>query len=350
MAVRARRRHLCRGLGMGVSVLALVVGALLPAAALAETVELGTIIIRGGPDEGKSGKLAKVASGGTKTETPLVEVPQSVSVVTETAIRESGVTTIGQALAYSPGLFASPAGGNDSARYDFQSLRGQGYNGALFLDGMRGSFGSGNLSLPQFDPFNLERIEVIRGPSSVLYGQGLPGGLINAVTKRPTGGTHRELAFTLGSENRRELRFDLGGSSRDGSFDFRLAGLARAADNRIGHVSEERFAIAPSLRWNIAEGTSLTFFGSYQHDPEGGYYGSLPPEGLLTSLADGRYIPRDFFAGEPDYDRFGPVFTSDTTLRHDAAEHTGSPPPSPWRGSSANRRSFGPARGCGGRG
>lgn len=304
MAVRAERHRMGPKHEIGGAVLALLMGSLLPVATIAEPVLLDTLVIHAGRDDDEGGKLPKTATGGTKTETPLVEVPQSVSVVTETAIRESRANTIGQALAYSPGLFANPGGGNDSARYDFPSLRGQSYNGALFLDGMRGSFGVGNLSLPQFDPFTLERIEVIRGPSSVLYGQGLPGGIVNAITKRPIGDRHRELAFTLGTENRREMRFDFGGSSGNGVLDFRLAGLARAADNRIDHVSEERLVIAPSLRWNIADGTSLTFLGSYQYDPKGGYYGSMPPEGLLKPLPDGRYIPRDFSAGEPSFDMF----------------------------------------------
>jgi len=266
---------------------------------------LDTIIIFGrGWDDGKDGRFPQTASAGMKSETQLVEIPQSVSVVTETQINESGASTIGQALVYSPGVFANPSGGNDSTRYDFHSLRGQSYNGALLLDGMRATFGVGNLSLPQFDPFNLERIEVIRGPSSGLYGQGLPGGIVNAVTKRPTGEAHRELSVSLGSYDRREVAFDLGDSSGNGMIDFRLAGLVRSADNAIDHVSEERRAIAPTLRWHLSDRTTLTVFSSYQEDPEGGYYNALPPDGVLTALPDGRFIPRDFYVGDPNFDRF----------------------------------------------
>lgn len=292
-----------------------------------EPFSLGTIIIGRGWDDGEGGKFPSTASAGMKTETLLIDIPQSVSVVTEAQISGSGASTIGQALAYTPGVFARPSGGNDSTRYDFHSLRGQSYNGALLVDGMRASFGVGNLSLPQFDPSNLERIEAIRGPSSGLYGQGLPGGIVNALTKRPTGGEHRELSFTIGTENRREVEFDLGGG-KDGVFDYRLAGVARGSDNQVEFVSEERFAIAPSLRWNLSDRTSLTFFSSYQNDPKGGYYNSLLTSGVVAPLPDGRFVSRSFFVGDPSYDlfkreqftlgySFNHEFNSNWKLRHD---------------------------------
>ncbi|PAT35002.1 hypothetical protein CK620_03450 [Vandammella animalimorsus] len=285
--------------------------------------ELPTVTVRGdvldapdtpgeaAADEGRSGKLAQRAQGATKTDTPLLRTPQSVSVITETALRDSGATSLDQALAYLPGLYAPVSGGNDSSRYDFVSLRGQSYNGAMFFDGMRASFGIGNLSLPQFDPWLIERVEVLRGPASALYGQGLPGGLVNVRAKRPSaqasqdGRAQRAAGLTLGSHGQRALRLDVGGQAGQGALDWRLAALAREAGNQIAHVREQRVALAPSLRWRIAPGTALTLLASHQRDPKGGYYHSaLPMQGTLTPLPGGGYIPRRFFVGDPAFDRF----------------------------------------------
>lgn len=268
--------------------------------------ELDTVTVHGRSEpEGASGKLPQHVRGATKTDTRLLDTPQSVSVITQAQLRDSAPTAISQALAYTPGVYAAPGGGNDRSRYDFFSLRGQSFNGALFVDGMRGSFGVGNISLPQFDPWLLERVEVLRGPASSLYGQSLPGGMVNALGKRPDGRTRGEVAAAVGSHQRRELRADAQGRSADGRLDWRVAGLARKAGNQIEHVHEQRQALAPSLRWNMAPHTSLTLLASHQRDPQGGYYhGALPLQGTLYPLEDGSLIGRQFFVGDPAFDRF----------------------------------------------
>ncbi len=204
--------------------------------------------------------------------------------------------------------------GNSASRYDFISLRGQTYNGALFLDGMRASFGVCNLSLPQVDPYLLERVEVARGPGSALYGQSLPGGLANAISKRPQDEPQRQIGLTLGNRQKRELRLDVGGAADQGRVAWRLAGLARAENNQIAHVSSRRVALAPSLRWRINAQTELTLLASYQRDPRGGYYGGLPAQGVISALPDGRFVPRRFFMGDPAFDRFS---RTQSTLGYD---------------------------------
>ncbi len=259
----------------------------------------------GEQEEPEVGLVAKRTSAVTKTETPLVETPQSVSVVTQQQIEEQDAQTVGEALLYTPGVFAEPGGGNDSQRYDFQSIRGQLYVGSHYVDGMKATFGVGNLTMPQFDTYNIERIDVVRGPTSVLYGQGYPGGMINIITKRPTADPLREVTVGFGSYGEVFGTFDLSGPiDEEGQYLYRLTGVARHSDNQINFVEDERFAIAPSFTWAPDEDTSLTILGSYQRDPEGGYYGSLPEAGMLTPLADGGYIPRDFFVGDPDFDMF----------------------------------------------
>ncbi|WP_157776541.1 TonB-dependent siderophore receptor [Nitratireductor aquibiodomus] len=259
----------------------------------------------GAADETGDNLVAKTSDTGSKISVPLTEVPQSISVVTRKQIEEHGALTVGQALRYTPGLVAEPGGGNESLRYDFQSLRGLPYVGSHFVDGLKATFGVGNLGMPQFDPYNIERIDVVRGPTSVLYGQGYPGGMINIVTKKPTSERLREVAVGVGNDGKLFGTFDFSGPlDAEGQFLYRLTGVGRRADNQVDLVGEERLAIAPSFTWKPSDNTSLTILGSFQRDPEGGFYGSLPEAGLLYPLSDGEYIPRNFFPGDPDFDRF----------------------------------------------
>ena len=133
-----------------------------------------------------------------------------------------------------------------------------------------------------------QSVEVLRGPGSMLYGQSLPGGLVNALSKRPQAKAHRQASVTLGNWQRRELRLDAGGAAGDGSgrFTWRLAALGRAQNNQIDHVSSRRLALAPSLRWQIGPQTALTLLASYQRDPRGGYYGGLVAAPLFSLVTE----------------------------------------------------------------
>ena len=251
------------------------------------------------------GYVAKRSASGTKSDTAILETPQSLSVVTADQIRTQNAQNVGQALRYVPGIVAEVGGGNDGARYDFQTLRGFGYVGTHYLDGLKATYGIGNLSMPQFDPYFLERVEVIRGPASVLYGQNPPGGLINMVSKRPLEYSFNEITIQAGTDNRIQAGFDFSGPLNDqGTALYRLTGVGKKADNAVDFVEEERFAIAPSLTLKPVAGTSVTFYGSYQNDPEGGFYGNLLEDGVTRPFPGGGYFRRSFNAGDPSFDRF----------------------------------------------
>lgn len=302
-----RRSLFDRHIGQfGCSVLALAV-ATTAAHAQGTATQLETITVEGEASSGDGGTalIARRSAAATKSDAPIVETPQSISVVTREQIAEQGAQTIGQALRYTPGVMAEPGGGNDSLRYDFQTIRGLPYVGSHFVDGMKATFGTGNLGMPQFDTYNIERIDVVRGPTSVLYGQGYPGGMINMITKRPTTVALRETSLGFGTDGKLFGTFDFSGPvDAEGSFLYRLTGVGRRADNQVDYLEDERFAIAPSFTWKPDEDTSFTVLASYQRDPKGGYYSSLPELGTLTPLPDGGYIPRNFFPGDPGYDRF----------------------------------------------
>lgn len=147
----------------------------------------------------------------TKTDSPLIETPQSVSVVTRDQIDEQAATSIGQALRYTAGVVPEWRG-LSSGKYDHIVVRGSaGYSADLFWDGLKvpsiGTIGRG----PNPDPYLLQRIEVLKGPSSVLYGQGTPNGLVHLVSKLPTADPWREVRLSAGSHDYRQVAFDFGG-------------------------------------------------------------------------------------------------------------------------------------------
>lgn len=295
---------------MGVSLAALVIASL-PVPSLAQTatppVDGGdTINVVGdrsatGPIDGY---IASSSATGTKTHTPLIQAPQSISVVTRDQVEAQGAQSVVQALRYTSGLAAEVRG--SSARYDIPYIRGFGSptDPVQFLDGMRLLRGGG-YAFPQMDPYGIERIEFLKGPSSVLYGGSVPGGLINLVSRRPTATPQGEIQLLYGSHDRMQAAFDLSGPVRSGdpTLLYRITGLVRQANTQVVNTREERVFVAPSFTWAPTTDTRLTVLGSYTYDPQGGYYGVLPTVGSLWPSPAGR-IPRSFNDGDRTFSSF----------------------------------------------
>ncbi|WP_066474982.1 TonB-dependent siderophore receptor [Bosea sp. WAO] len=273
----------------------------------APAIGLDTIEVQGERANGPvDGYVARRSATATKTDTPLIETPQSVSVVPRAQMDDQGVQSVSQAVRYSAGVLGETR--LSSGRYDSVFIRGFGGSGggAGFinnLDGLRLQRGV-NFLVPIGEPWGLERVEVLRGPSSVTFGQVKPGGLINMVSKRPQEQAHGEVQVVLGSFERRQLAFDIGGPvTADKTILYRLVGLGRAADTQVDFTKEERLYIAPSLTFQPNAATSLTLLTSYQRDPETGFYGFLPSIGTALPNRNGR-IRSNFFPGEPSYEGY----------------------------------------------
>ncbi|WZB76410.1 secretin and TonB N-terminal domain-containing protein [Achromobacter insuavis] len=139
--------------------------------------------------------------------------------------------------------------------------------------------------------------------SSVLYGQNSPGGLINAVTKRPTDDPLHEVTLGVGSHDRKQAQFDLGGpATADGTLLYRLTGNVRDSDTQMRYAPDDHAYIAPALTWKPNADLSLTVLANYQHDRAawGLWY---PRTGTLFSSPWGQ-ISSSFYPGEPDFNRF----------------------------------------------
>lgn len=240
----------------------------------------------------------------TKTSTALAQTSQSVSVVTRQQIDDQGSQTVAQAMRYTPGVLTNPYGATH--RYDYVAMRGfnDGSVDNIYIDGLKSMGDSGTYSTMQIDPYFLERIDILKGPSSVLYGRSSPGGLVALTTKQPLFEDYHQIQATVGSQGTRGLGFDLSGPlDEDQRIAYRLTGLTHRSDTQFDHAEEKRYTLAPSLALRIDENTSLTLQAYLQHDPEGGYHGGLPADGVLHPR-NGQRISEHFFEGEPGLDGY----------------------------------------------
>lgn len=226
-------------------------------------IELETIDVQGEGD-GTVGYVATRSTAGTKTDTPLIEVPQSVSVVTREELNDRNVQTLTDAVAYTPGVRTGQSGYDP--RYDAFSIRGFDvtYNG-IYRDGLR--LPGANMSIFKVEPYGVESVTVLRGPSSALYGLGSPGGLVDITSKRPTEQAFGEVEVQGGNYDWWQGQFDIGGPlDKDGTWLYRLTGVLRDADspNVYNGGTNDMTFIAPALTWKPNEDTRITFLGEYQ--------------------------------------------------------------------------------------
>jgi len=243
------------------------------------------------------GYVATQGRSATKTDTPILETPQTIHVITKDQLAAQQAESVRSALRYAPGVFVS-----DDADNRLDSFTVRGFNLDQYLDGLK--LQSGTWAVPKVEPYMLERLELLEGPSSVLYGQASPGGLLDMVSKRPTADPVHEIELQTGSYDRIQGAFDLGGSiDKDGQFLYRVTGLARSTDTQVDHTKERRFNIAPALTWRPNDDTSLTLLTSYLHDPDGGFWDLLPYQGTLTSNPNGK-ISSSFYTGDTGFEKF----------------------------------------------
>ncbi|HEY0219422.1 MAG TPA: TonB-dependent receptor plug domain-containing protein, partial [Afipia sp.] len=244
------------------------------------------------------GYVANRSATGTKTDTPLIETPAAISVITQDQIQAQAAQSVPQAVRYTSGVRGEQTGAD--ARFNSIAIRG--FTADQYLDGMK-LFTSG-FSASIVEPFNLERIEVLHGPASILYGQGSPGGVIDMVSKRPTVDPYHEVFVSTGSYGRVQGGVDVSGPiDQKKEWLYRLTASGFDVGTQVDHTSYQRVSIAPSLTWRPDNDTTITFLGTYQNDPKAGFYNLLPRTGVLFPYGNGSRIPTNFYNGEPNVDR-----------------------------------------------
>ncbi|HEV2159400.1 TonB-dependent siderophore receptor [Bradyrhizobium sp.] len=263
------------------------------------------------------GFVATRSGTATKTDTPLIETPQSVSVITTDQIRNQGAVSIGEALRYTAGVSGDVNGGSDTR---FGGLQIRGFDmtmPGLYIDGLRIP-SSNYVHFNGLDPYGAERLEVLKGPSSAMYGGSGTGGLLNYVTKLPTAQQFGEVSVSGGSFNRYQGQFDMGGpANKDGTVLWRLTGVVRDGETQVDFTKDNRVFIAPAVTFKPNEDTTITFLANYQRDRAGWGLQFLPASGTLWPN-NGRTIPVSFFAGVPSFDAFNTeIATAGYQLSHD---------------------------------
>lgn len=236
-------------------------------------IQLDTVVVQGQGSElngiiATSGYVATSGRSATKTDTPLLETPMSISTVTQTQLEQRKPQTLIEALAYTPGARVGTYGFDP--RYDAFTIRGIDVTqNAVFRDGLR-QIGSPN-GLFRLEPYGVEAITVLRGPASSIYGASTSAGIVDIISKRPTEVPFREIEVQTGSFGRKQTNFDLSGPlDAQKTLFYRLTGLVRDAKTEISAIKDDRVFIAPALTWKPNEATKLTILGEYMDSTTGG--------------------------------------------------------------------------------
>lgn len=248
----------------------------------------------GGGPSGVTGYTARISPSATKTNTPLIETPQSVSVVTREQLNDRNVQDLNQALAYTPGVSSNVFGFDP--RYDAFFIRGFSatYNG-IFRDGLRQS--AVGLAIPRIEPYGTEAVTILRGPASGLYGLGSPGGIVDVTTKRPVFAPFGEVWLQAGNYDRYQGNFDIGGpiEGSNGTLAYRLTGVKRQANTYLPGGKDDRSYIAPAFTWKPSADTTFTFLSEY-------FESRLP--GTSAFYNDPGFRVTRFYNGDPAFNDY----------------------------------------------
>ena len=248
------------------------------------------------------GFVARQSLSATKTDTPILEAPQSISVVSKEQIAAQEAQGLQETIRYTPSTSIEPNG--SSSQIDYIYIRG--LEAPQYRDGLRLP-GDPPLGFARWrtEPYGLERIEVLRGPSSGVYGQGSPAGIISMVSKRPTETRFNEVLFQAGSFDRLQGAFDFSGPiDPEGKLLYRLTGLGRLTNLEVDFNDEKRMFIAPAFTIRPDIDTSFTFLSQYQKDDiKGPPHQYIPAQGSLLPNPNG-HIARSLNVQDPNTDRF----------------------------------------------
>lgn len=214
--------------------------------------QLDRVEVRGERDRGYT---AGSARGATHTDTPLRDVPQGITVVTDALIRDQAMRGIADVVRYAPGVGIAQGEGNRDALV----FRGTGSTGDFFVDGLRDDV--------QYyrDLYNIERVEILRGPSGMAFGRGTSGGAINRVTKQADGRDHGAFGLQLDTQGRRRLSADVG-QPVNGDVSFRITAMGEDSSTYRDDVNVRRYGINPTLTWRAGDATRVELGAEHFRD------------------------------------------------------------------------------------
>ncbi|HRP74722.1 MAG TPA: TonB-dependent siderophore receptor [Rhodocyclaceae bacterium] len=251
----------------------------------------------------------------TKSGAPLIETPQSISVVTRDQIDLLGFTDVQQAIRYTSGIVGENYG--PDLRYDFLTLRG--FTPKQYIDGLQAPISTTIFNVGA-DLYGFQEVDVLKGPAAVLYGNSPPGGIYNLTSRRAEDVLGGELGVKYGSDSYKQLHGTVTGPLGN-SLSARATLLYLDRDSQTEHVTGERTYFAPTFTWAIGDNTRFTGLAYYQKDANrGDTNGFLPAHGTRLGNPNGM-IRRGRNLGEPDYNRYDRTQTAiGWDFRHDFSD------------------------------
>ncbi|EKO3847473.1 TonB-dependent siderophore receptor [Vibrio harveyi] len=274
------------------STLAVVVSALIAGHAVADedVTQLETMTVLG----------ETYRNTATKTSLEPEETPQAITIITKDEMDLRGVSTVSEALRYSSGVNTELRGGAVT-RLDLFNIRGF-INYTNFYDGLPLLFNGWNLQ-PQIDAAAVEQVEVFKGPTSVLYGNIPPGGMVNIIAKTPQSEPANAVSVSTGTNSLKEVNFDTTGQIGDSNVNYRIVGMAKQRDGQAETSEDERYLIAPSFDWQATDNTLVNVNVYYQNDPSAGIYTTVPAAGSVLDNPLGSLSP-DTYLGDKNWNTY----------------------------------------------
>lgn len=255
-----------------------------------------------------TGEVARF--GATKTDIPIIETARSVSVIKAERFLEKGALTLDDTLNYTAGVVGDTFG--FSTRGDFPLVRG--LDVPEYLDNIQVLFGFYNNA--RSDIYTLEQVEVLKGPASVLYGQGSPGGVLNTISKKASrDNMDREIVLDYGTFDRKQVSADLGFALSD-SVSARLVTVYRDADTQVDYVNDDAFVVMPSITYESETG-EYTLLVNYTDRESDTAHQFLPlsvtacgTDKVTVSVANvcsgasGQEVDGSLYVGDPGFNRY----------------------------------------------
>ncbi|CAM3706197.1 TonB-dependent siderophore receptor [Pseudoalteromonas maricaloris] len=244
------------------------------------------------------GLISYVSATASKTAIPIVKTPVSVSVLTAQRISDLGAETLQDAIGYVAGVYNGPYGVD--TRGDWSKIRG--VDPLLYVDGLQKLFG--NYNNTRTNPYALESVEILKGPSSVLYGQGSTGGIVNAVSKLPKADTEGEIWAQVGNYDRKQLALDYNTTfGEQQEYQARAVAMYRDSGTQTDYVDDNTLMLAPSFSWLASDETKITLLANLQRNESGSSTQFFPHEGTILPAKYGQ-IPSERFVSEPGWDKY----------------------------------------------
>lgn len=235
----------------------------------------------------------------TKSDTPILETARSVVIKDEEQNEKIGAKTLADTYSYTAGVHGNTFG------YDTRGdwIRVRGFDAINYQDSLQSLFGNYNSTRPEI--YTVEQVEILKGPASVLYGKGSPGGIVNIVSKLPKEEAENEIVFSVGNNRYRQIAADFSGpiGSSDKWF-YRLVGVTRDTETQVDFVEEGVDVLAPSITFKPSEDTSVSLSVNYNGLETDTASQFLPIQGTLLPAPNGESISSSFYAGEPEFNKY----------------------------------------------